>query len=203
MEEKKMLLLKLKSKGKAKRIEHILKTQLGVNFVSLDFENRLMTINYNPEQITIEYISLLIRSVGSELVFSEHEVKFWQNQLGNYFVLKKRRKVLYSLSAIALITLLSHLPTWLLLGISLLTSIVYLSLFIYRSNKRFIRSLWKSDKLGILSSFIFTALGGVSIYYQIINSFIFILLIISILIVDIITIYRWLNEKKSIEMNLF
>jgi len=198
-----MLLLKLKSKGKAKRIEHILKTQLGVNFVSLDFENRLMTINYNPEQITIEYISLLIRSVGSELVFSEHEVKFWQNQLGNYFVLKKRRKVLYSLSAIALITLLSHLPTWLLLGISLLTSIVYLSLFIYRSNKRFIRSLWKSDKLGILSSFIFTALGGVSIYYQIINSFIFILLIISILIVDIITIYRWLNEKKSIEMNLF
>ncbi len=203
MEEKKMLLLKLKSKGKAKRIEHILKTQLGVNFVSLDFENRLMTINYNPEQITIEYISLLIRSVGSELVFSEHEVKFWQNQLGNYFVLKKRRKVLYSLSAIALIMLLSHLPTWLLLGISLLTSIVYLSLFIYRSNKRFIRSLWKSDKLGILSSFIFTALGGVSIYYQIINSFIFILLIISILIVDIITIYRWLNEKKSIEMNLF
>lgn len=203
MEEKKILLLKLKSKGKAKRIEHILRTQLGVNFVSIDFENRLMTINYNPEQITIEYISLLIRSVGSELVFSEHEVKFWQNQLGNYFVLKKRRKVLYSLSAIALITLLSNLPTWLLLGISLLTSIVYLSLFIYRSNKCFIRSLWKSDKFGLLSSFIFTALGGASIYYQIINNFIFTLLIISILIVDIITIYRWLNEKKSIEMNLF
>lgn len=202
MEEKKIFLLKLKSKGKAKRIEHILRTQLGVNFVSIDFENRLMTIIFDPQLITIEYISLLVHSVGPELVFSENEVKFWQNQLGNYFVLKKRRKVLYFLSTIALIVLLIHLSAWLLLGISLLMSIIYISLFIYRSNKRFIRSLWKSDKLGILSSFTITVLGGASIYYQIINNYISILLFFSILIVDIITIIRWLNEKKSIEMNL-
>nr|WP_320037386.1 hypothetical protein [uncultured Bacteroides sp.] len=202
MEEKKIFLLKLKSKGKAKKIEHIMRTQLGVNFLSIDFENRLMTINFDPKLITIEYISVLVRSVGPELIFSEHEVEYWQNQLGNYFVLKNRRKVLYLLSAIALIVIVAHLSVWFLLGLSLLTSIVYLSLFIYKSNKRFIRSLWKSDKLGILSSFIFTALGGASIYYQIINNYISILLFISILIVDIVTIFRWLNEKKSIEMNL-
>nr|WP_320039476.1 hypothetical protein [uncultured Bacteroides sp.] len=199
MEEKKIFLLRLKSKGKAKRIEHIMRSQLGVNFVNIDFENRLMTINFNPEQITIEYMSLLIRSVGLDLIFNEHDVSFWQNKLGNYFVLKQRLKVLYSLSIIAMIIFLSHSSVLFLLGFSILTLILYLSLFIYKSNKHFIRSLWRSDKIGILFSFIFATLGGVSIYYKIGNNLVFSLLFASILIVEMITIYRWSNEKKLLK----
>ena len=199
MEEKKIFLLKLKSKGKAKRIEHIIRSQLGVNFVNIDFENRLMTINFNPEQITIEYMSLLIRSVGLDLVFNEHEVGFWQNRLGNYFVLKRRRKILYSFSLLGMIIFLSHSSVLLLLGFSILALIFYLSLFIYNSNNHFIRSFWISDKIGIVFSFIFATLGGVSICYKIVNNLVFSLLFVSILIVEIMTIYRWFNEKKLLK----
>lgn len=199
MEEKKIFLLKLKSKGKAKRIENIMRSQLGVNFVSADFENRLMTINYNPGQITIEYMSLLIRSVGLDLVFNEHEVGFWQNRLGNYFVLKRRRKILYLLSSIGMIIFLSHSSILLLFGFSILAPIVYLSLFIYNLNNHFIRSFWISDKIGIVFSFIFATLGGASICCKIVNNLVLSFPFASILIVEILTIYRWLNEKKLLK----
>ena len=199
MEEKTVFLLKLKSKRKAKGIEHIIRSQLGVNFVSIDFENRLMTINFNPEQITIEYMSLLVRSVGLDLVFNEHDFGFWQNRLGNYLVLKRRRKILYSFSLIGMIIFLRHFSILFLFGFSILAPIFYLSLFIYNSNNHFIRSFWISDKIGIVFSFIFATLGGVSIYYKIANNLVFSLLFASILIVEIITIYRWFNEKKLLK----
>ncbi len=203
MEEKTVFLLKLKSKRKAKGIEHIIRSQLGVNFVSIDFENRLMTINFNPEQITIEYMSLLVRSVGLDLVFNEHDFGFWQNRLGNYLVLKRRRKILYSFSLIGMIIFLRHFSILFLFGFSILALIFYLSLFIYNSNNHFIRSFWISDKIGIVFSFIFATLGGVSIYYKIANNLVFSLLFASILIVEIITIYRWLNEKKLLKWGYY
>ncbi|WP_321437241.1 hypothetical protein [uncultured Bacteroides sp.] len=202
MEEIFFFILKLESRRKAKRIEHIIKTQLGVNSVNIDFKNRLMKINFDPNKISVEYMALLIHSMGADMVLSEHEASFWKNQLGNYFILKKRRKILYLLSSIAMIALIMHSSYWLLLGFSIFIFIFYLSLFIYQSNKHFFRSFWKIDKIGIISWFLFTALGVAGLYYHRAYDLVSILFFISILIVESITIYRWFNEKKSAEFDL-
>jgi Cation transport ATPase len=195
-------ILKLKSKRKAKKIEHTLKTQIGVNSVSIDFNSRLMDIDFDPDKISVEYMALVIRSIGSDMAISEDEFNSCKNQLGNYSVLKRRRKILYLLSIISMIGLIEQFSYWVLLGFSILVFGLYLSLFIYKSNKHFIRSFCKIDKIGIFLSSIFIITGSICLYYHKLNNTITLLFLLSIITLALSTIYRWLNEKKIAEMNL-
>lgn len=202
MEERLFFLLRLKSKRKAKRVEHILKTQLGVNSVKIDFESRLMKVNFDPDKISVDYMALVVHSVGSEMVVNENEASSWKNQLGNYLVLKTRRIILYLLSGISLITLLEHSSHWFLLGFSIVILSIYLSLFNHKSNNSYTRSFWIIDKIGILLSSMLIITGVLSLYYHKLDNFTPTSFILSIIILELITIYRWLKEKKSAEMDL-
>jgi hypothetical protein len=64
MEKKVIFLLKVKTKIKARWIEHIIKTQIGVNLAIVNYDKRVILIEFDAKLITIQYIRMLRSFVG-------------------------------------------------------------------------------------------------------------------------------------------
>lgn len=202
MEKKVFFLLKVKTKIKAIWIEHIIKTQIGVNLAIVNYDKRVILIEFDPKLITIQYIRMLVRSLGCDMVFDDKEIRNRQNQLGNFLVLKKRRIVLFSFFLISISGFVCPFCNWLLFLISVLMFVLYLSLFIYMFNKYFVRSFGIIDHIGLLFSFLFIIIGAVKMFCFSESEVVFIYFFISIAIIQSISFYRWVEEKKIVEIDV-
>lgn len=146
MEKKVFFLLKVKTKIKARWIEHIIKTQIGVNLAIVNYDKRVILIEFDAKLITIQYMRMLVRSLGCDLVLDDKEIRNRQNQLGNFLVLKKRKTIFFSIFLISILGFICPFYNWLLFVVSILMFVLYLSLFIYVSNKHFVRSFRLIDR---------------------------------------------------------
>ncbi|WP_321519644.1 hypothetical protein [uncultured Bacteroides sp.] len=202
MEKKVFFLLKVKTKIKARWIEHIIKTQIGVNLAIVNYDKRVILIEFDAKLITIQYMRMLVRSLGCDLVLDDKEIRNRQNQLGNFLVLKKRKTIFFSIFLISILGFICPFYNWLLFVVSILMFVLYLSLFIYVSNKHFVRSFRLIDRIGLLFSFLFIVIGAIRMFYFSDSKVVFLYFFISIVIIQLISFYRWIEEKKIAEIDL-
>ncbi len=197
MEKKVFFLLKLKTKIKARWIEHIMKTQIGINLAVINFDKRVLLVEYDSKLITSQYMRMLVRSLGCDLIVDDKEVQKKQNQLGNLNVLKRRVLFSYLISFISIIELFCPFSNFILLFSSVLMFILYFSMFFKVSNDHFKRPYGAIDLLGG-----FIALLPIIVDFILLLFFVDILseiicLFSSIVIVQILFIVRYIQEIKT------
>ena len=56
MEVKTFFLLKVRTKSRSRWIEHLIKSQIGVNAAVVDFDKRLLQVSYNQDLISVQYM---------------------------------------------------------------------------------------------------------------------------------------------------
>lgn len=202
MEKKVFFLLKVKTKIKARWIEHIIKSQIGVNWAIVDFEKRIILIEFDSKLITAQYMRMLVRSLGSDLVFDDKEILNKQNQLGNLLVIKRRIIVFFILFVVSILGLFSPFSNWLELAFSVVALFLYFSLYVNVLNRHFNRSFWLIDRIGFLFYILFLYFGLTKMFSlnsSVVESIYF---FVSIIIVQIIFFYRWVKEKSKAEIDL-
>lgn len=197
MEKKVFFLLKVKTKIKARWIEQIIKTQIGVNLAIVNYDKRVILIEFDAKLITIQYIRMLVRSLGCDMVLDDKEIRNRQNQLGNFSVLKNRKNIFFSILILSILGFFCPFYNWLLFVVSILVFVLYLSLFIYVLNKHFVRSCGFIDQIGLLFSFLFIVVGGIKMFYFSDSEVVFLYFFISIVIIQLVFFYRWIKEKKA------
>ncbi len=202
MEKRIFFLLKVKTKIKARWIEHIIKTQIGVNLAIVDFDKRLILVEYHTRLITIQYMRMLVRSLGCDMIFDEKEIQIRQNQLGNFFVLKKRKTILSSVFFISFLGLICPFSDWLLFLLSIMMLFLYLSLFIPLFNRHFIRLIGFINGTGLLFSLFFLLIGIIKMFYYNTHKGVFLYFFIAIIILQLVSFYRWIKEKSAAEKDL-
>jgi hypothetical protein len=202
MEKKVFFLLKVKTKIKARWIEHIIKSQIGVNWAIVDFEKRIILIEFDSKLITAQYMRMLVRSLGSDLVLDDKEILNKQNQLGNLLVIKRRIIVFFILFVVSILGLFSPFSNWLELAFSVVALVLYFSLYVNVLNRHFNRSFWLIDRIGFLFYILFLYFGLTKMFFlnsSVVESICF---FVSIIIVQIIFFYRWVKEKSKAEIYL-
>lgn len=202
MEKKVFFLLKVKTKIKARWIEHIIKSQIGVNWAIVDFEKRIILIEFDSKLITAQYMRMLVRSLGSDLVLDDKEILNKQNQLGNLLVIKRRIIVFFILFVVSILGLFSPFSNWLELAFSVVALVLYFSLYVNVLNRHFNRSFWLIDRIGFLFYILFLYFGLTKMFFlnsSVVESICF---FVSIIIVQIIFFYRWVKEKSKAEIDL-
>ena len=202
MEKKVFFLLRLKTKIRARWIEHIIKNQIGVNLAIVDFDKRVILIEFDSKLITAQYMRMLVRSLGSDLVIDDKEIQNRQNQLGNLFVINKRVIVFFAVFVISILGLFCPFSNWLELAFSGAALFLYFSLYVNALNGNFDRLFWLSDRIGFLFYFLFICFGitkMLSLNSCFVASICF---FVSIIIVQIIFFYRWIKEKSKAEIDL-
>ena len=202
MEKKVFFLLKLKTKIKARWIEHIIKTQIGVNWAIVHFEKRVILAEYDSKLITPQYMRMLVRSLGCDLVFDDKEVKNKENQLGNLLILKKRSIVLLFIFIISLVGFICPFYNWLLFIFSISELMLYFSLFINVFNERYNRLMWNIDRVGLLLSLLSWSAGVASMFILAMNVMVSVYFVISIIVVQLLLFHRWFKEKRIAEREL-
>lgn len=200
MEKKVFFLLKLKTKIKARWIEHIMKTQIGINFAVINFDKRVLLVEYDSKLITSQYMRMLVRSLGCDLVVDDKEVQKMQNQLGNLYVLKRRIIFSYLISLLSIIELLCPLSNLFLLFSSVLMFILYFSLFFKVSNDHFKRLYGVIDLLGGLIAFLLIIIAFILLLFGVNISFETICLFSSIIIVQFLFILCYIKERNAAEI---
>lgn len=199
MEVRTFFLLKVKNKSRSRWIEHIIKSQIGVNTAIVDFDKRLLQVNYNRELITIQYMRMLVRSLGCDMLCDDKEIECRQNQLSNFLILKKRVLFISFLFFLSFFGLIFPYRDWI---ISLLSSFIYflfLLLFIPVFNKNVVRHVKLLDAIGIAVPLllIINAGLGMFVFHDQLHLF---YLIASILLIELITLFRW-NKEKNMAVN--
>lgn len=202
MEKKVFFLLRLKTKIRARWIEHIIKNQIGVNLAIVDFEKRIILIEFDSKLIPAQYMRMLVRSLGSDLVIDDKEILNKQNQLGNLLVIKRRIVVFFALLIVSILGLFCPFSNWLELAFSGMALFLYSSLYVNALNGHFNRSFWLIDRIGFLFYFLFICFGLTKMFSlnsSVVESICF---FVSIIIVQIIFFYRWVKEKSKAEIDL-
>lgn len=202
MEKKVFFLLRLKTKIRARWIEHIIKNQIGVNLAIVDFEKRIILIEFDSKLITAQYMRMLVRSLGSDLVIDDKEILNKQNQLGNLLVIKSRIIIFFALLVVSILGLFCPFSNWLELAFSGVTLFLYSSLYVNALNGHFNRSFWLIDRIGFLFFFLFVCFGLTKMFSlnsSVVESIYF---FVSIIILQIIFFYRWIKERSKAEIDL-
>lgn len=202
MEKKVFFLVKLKTKTKARWIEHIIKTQFGVNLAIVNFEQRIILIEYNSEFVTLQYMRMLVRSLGCDLVFDDNEIENRRNQLGNLIILNKRRKIIFFVFFLSIIGLICSFSSLFQFFFSISTFVLYYSLFINVLNGHYRRFMWHVDRVCFLFSLL---LEGFGVFDMIISNNKFsvsVYFIATIFVVQLLLLYRWFKEKRIAEIEL-
>ena len=88
MQVKTFFLLKVRTKSRSRWIEHLIKSQIGVNSAVVDFDKRLLQVSYNQDLISVQYMRMLVRSLGCDLLCNAKDFKDRVDQLYNYLILK-------------------------------------------------------------------------------------------------------------------
>lgn len=199
MEKKVFFLVKLKTKTKARWIEHIIKTQFGVNLAIVNFEQRVILIEYDPEFVTLQYMRMLVRSLGCDLVFDDNEIENRRNQLGNLIILNKRKFFIFFISIIGFICSFSNLFQFFF---SISTFVLYFSLFINVLNGHYRRLMWRVDLVGFLFSLLLEGFGVFNMFISNNNFSVSVYFFTTIFVVQLLLFNRWFKEKRIAEIEL-
>ncbi len=195
MEVRTFFLLKVRTKSRSRWIEHILKSQIGVNTAIVDFEKRLLQVNYDQELITVQYMRMLVRSLGGDMLCNDKDIEDRQNQLNNFLILKKRVLSISFLFFISFFGLIFPYRDWIILLLSSLIYFLFLFLFIPVFNKNVARHIKILDAIGIAVPLLLIINAGLGMFVFNDNFHLF-YLITSILLIELITLFRWNREKN-------
>ena len=194
MEVKTFFLLKVRTKSRSRWIEHLIKSQIGVNSAVVDFDKRLLQVSYNQDLISVQYMRMLVRSLGCDLLCNDKDIKDKVNQLNNYLILKKRILSISFVFFLSFFGLIFPYRDWITLLFSSIMYLLYSFLFVPLFNKKVIRRIKLLDAIGIAVPFllIFNAVLGMFVFF---DQFHLAWFLISILLIEFFTFHRWKMEK--------
>ena len=194
MEVKTFFLLKVRTKSRSRWIEHLIKSQIGVNSAVVDFDKRLLQVSYNQDLISVQYMRMLVRSLGCDLLCNDKDIKDKVNQLNNFLILKKRILSISFVFFLSFFGLIFPYRDWIILLFSSIMYLLYSFLFVPIFNKKIIRRIKLLDAIGIAVPFllIFNAVLGMFVFF---DQFYLAWFLISILLIEFFTFHRWKMEK--------
>lgn len=194
MEVKTFFLLKVRTKSRSRWIEHLIKSQIGVNSAVVDFDKRLLQVSYNQDLISVQYMRMLVRSLGCDLLCNDKDIKDKVDQLNNYLILKKRILSISFVFFLSFFGLIFPYRDWITLLFSCIMYLLYSFLFVPLFNKKVIRRIKLLDAIGIAVPFllIFNAVLGMFVFF---DKFHLAWFLISILLIEFFTFHRWKMEK--------
>lgn len=194
MEVKTFFLLKVRTKSRSRWIEHLIKSQIGVNSAVVDFDKRLLQVSYNQDLISVQYMRMLVRSLGCDLLCNDKDIKDKVNQLNNFLILKKRILSISFVFFLSFFGLIFPYRDWIILLFSSIMYLLYSFLFVPIFNKKIIRRIKLLDAIGIAVPFllIFNAVLGMFVFF---DQFHLAWFLISILLIEFFTFHRWKMEK--------
>jgi Cu2+-exporting ATPase len=194
MEVKTFFLLKVRTKSRSRWIEHLIKSQIGVNAAVVDFDKRLLQVSYNQDLISVQYMRMLVRSLGCDLLCNDKDIKDKVNQLNNYLILKKRVLSISFVFFLSFFGLIFPYRDWITLLFSSIMYLLYSFLFVPLFNKKVIRRIKLLDAIGIAVTLllIFNAVLGMFVFF---DQFHLAWFLVSILLIEIFTFLRWKIEK--------
>jgi hypothetical protein len=194
MEVKTFFLLKVRTKSRSRWIEHLIKSQIGVNSAVVDFDKRLLQVSYNQDLISVQYMRMLVRSLGCDLLCNDKDIKDKVDQLNNYLILKKRILSISFVFFLSFFGLIFPYRDWITLLFSSIMYLLYSFLFVPLFNKKVIRRIKLLDAIGIAVPFllIFNAVLGMFVFF---DQFHLAWFLISILLIEFFTFHRWKMEK--------
>lgn len=194
MEVKTFFLLKVRTKSRSRWIEHLIKSQIGVNAAVVDFDKRLLQVSYNQDLISVQYMRMLVRSLGCDLLCNDKDIKDKVNQLNNYLILKKRVLSVSFVFFLSFFGLFFPYRDWITLLFSSIMYFLYSFLFIPLFNRKVVRHIKLLDAIGIAVPLllIFNAILGMFVFF---DQFYLAWFLVSILLIEIFTISRWKIEK--------
>ncbi len=194
MEVKTFFLLKVRTKSRSRWIEHLIKSQIGVNSAVVDFDKRLLQVSYNQDLISVQYMRMLVRSLGCDLLCNDKDIKDKVDQLNNYLILKKRILSISFVFFLSFLGLIFPSRDWITLLFSSIMYLLYSFLFVPLFNKKVIRRIKLLDAIGIAVPFllIFNAVLGMFVFF---DQFHLAWFLISILLIEFFTFHRWKMEK--------
>ncbi len=194
MEVKTFFLLKVRTKSRSRWIEHLIKSQIGVNSAVVDFDKRLLQVSYNQDLISVQYMRMLVRSLGCDLLCNDKDIKDKVNQLNNYLILKKRILSISFVFFLSFFGLIFPYRDWITLLFSSIMYLLYSFLFVPLFNKKIIRRIKLLDAVGVAIPLllIFNAILGMFVFF---DQFHLAWFLISILLIEIFTFLRWKVEK--------
>ena len=166
MEVKTFFLLKVRTKSRSRWIEHLIKSQIGVNSAVVDFDKRLLQVSYNQDLISVQYMRMLVRSLGCDLLCNDKDIKDKVDQLNNYLILKKRILSISFVFFLSFFGLIFPYRDWITLLFSSIMYLLYSFLFVPLFNKKVIRRIKLLDAIGIAVPFllIFNAVLGMFVF---------------------------------------
>jgi len=196
MEVKTFFLLKVRTKSRSRWIEHLIKSQIGVNAAVVDFDKRLLQVSYNQDLISVQYMRMLVCSLGCDLLCNDKDIKDRVNQLNNYLILKKRILSISFVFFLSFLGLIFPSRDWITLLFSSIMYLLYSFLFVPLFNKKVIRRIKLLDAIGIAVPFllIFNAVLGMFVFF---DQFHLAWILVSILLIEIFTFLRWKIEKDA------
>jgi hypothetical protein len=196
MEVKTFFLLKVRTKSRSRWIEHLIKSQIGVNSAVVDFDKRLLQVSYNQDLISVQYMRMLVCSLGCDLLCNDKDIKDRVNQLNNYLILKKRILSISFVFFLSFLGLIFPSRDWITLLFSSIMYLLYSFLFVPLFNKKVIRRIKLLDAIGIAVPFllIFNAVLGMFVFF---DQFHLAWILVSILLIEIFTFLRWKIEKDA------
>mgnify|MGYP003594071795 FL=1 len=199
MEVKTFFLLKVRTKSRSRWIEHLIKSQIGVNSAVVDFDKRLLQASYNQDLISVQYMRMLVRSLGCDLLCNDKDIKDKVDQLNNYLILKKRILSISFVFFLSFFGLIFPYRDWITLLFSSIMYLLYSFLFVPLFNKKVIRRIKLLDAIGIAVPFllIFNAVLGMFVFF---DQFHLAWFLISILLIEFFTFHRCKMEK-DIDVN--
>lgn len=194
MEVKTFFLLKVRTKSRSRWIEHLIKSQIGVNSAVVDFDKRLLQVSYNQDLISVQYMRMLVRSLGCDLLCNDKDIKDKVDQLNNYLILKKRILSISFVFFLSFLGLIFPSRDWITLLFSSIMYLLYSFLFVPLFNKKVIRRIKLLDAIGIAVPFllIFNAVLGMFVFF---DQFHLTWFLVSILLIEFFTFLRWKIEK--------
>ncbi len=194
MEVKTFFLLKVRTKSRSRWIEHLIKSQIGVNSAVVDFDKRLLQVSYNQDLISVQYMRMLVRSLGCDLLCNDKDIKDKVNQLNNYLILKKRILSTSFVFFLSFFGLIFPYRDWTTLLFSSIMYLLYSFLFVPLFNKRVIRRVKLLDAIGIAVPLllIFNAVLGMFVFF---DQFHLAWFLVSILLIEFFIFLRWKIEK--------
>ncbi|SHF14229.1 hypothetical protein SAMN05444405_105198 [Bacteroides luti] len=196
MEVKTFFLLKVRTKSRSRWIEHLIKSQIGVNSAVVDFDKRLLQVSYNQDLISVQYMRMLVRSLGCDLLCNDKDIKDKVNQLNNFLILKKRILSISFVFFLSFFGLIFPYRDWIILLFSSIMYLLYSFLFVPIFNKKIIRRIKLLDAIGIAVPLllIFNAVLGMFVFF---DQFHLAWILVSILLIEIFTFLRWKIEKDA------
>ena len=160
----------------------------------VDFDKRLLQVSYNQDLISVQYMRMLVRSLGCDLLCNDKDIKDKVNQLNNYLILKKRVLSVSFVFFLSFFGLIFPYRDWITLLFSSIMYFLYSFLFIPLFNRKVVRHIKLLDAIGIAVPLllIFNAILGMFVFF---DQFYLAWFLVSILLIEIFTISRWKIEK--------